>query len=1520
MSDHDVPGDLAPEQRALVALRRMRTQLDEMRAARSEPIAIVGMGCRFPGGGDDPEAFWRLLDEGIDAVSVVPRERWDADAYFDPDPATPGRIPSRWGGFLDGIDGFDPMFFGLSPREAALMDPQHRMLLEVTHEALEDAGTSVDEIAGSRTGVFVGIYNSDYMGLLIRETEAEMHTGTGTDAAFGAGRVAFVFDLKGPCLSINTQCSSSLVALHLAVQSLRSRETDRAIAGGVNVIIDPAVQVINARLGTLSPTGRCRTFDAEADGIVRGEGCGIVVLKRLSDALASGDRVFGLVRGTAVNQDGRSARLTAPSGSAQVELMRAALEQAGLAPEQVSYIQTHGTGTPLGDPIEVDALRRVYGAPRPAGETCALGSVKTNLGHLEAAAGIAGLITAVLALRHERIPPHLHFKALNPHISLEGSPFVIPVEGLPWSAGPEPRRAAVSAFGMSGTNAHLILEEPPEQGVASVSVDRPWHLLTLSAHSEPALEALADRWIERATAPDAASLADLAYSANTGRSPHTHRLTVVARTREELPEALGDGGDGGGGVPRKGRARSPRPKVAFLFTGQGAQHVGMGRQLYETSPTFRASLERSAEILRPRLEHPLLDVIFGTAPETGSIDDTAYAQPALVALEVALAEIWRAFGVEPDVVIGHSVGEYAAAHVAGAFSLEDALSLVAERGRLMSALPRDGAMWAIAAPEAEVLDALGELGGVVSVAAVNGPSDTVVSGESEAAERVARRFEGRGSLVRRLTVSHAFHSPLMDPMLDAFEGSARAVTLLEPRIPLVSNLTGGIADLALLGSTSYWRRHVREAVRFLDGVRHLEEMEVRQLVEIGPKPVLLGMAARCLPPGGQTSLPSLRQGQDDWRVLLESAGALWVEGAHLDRRGLDADYARRRVAIPTYPYQRERYWYRRTGGALRAQPERNALWERRWVPKPLERAKGKGRWLVSLDGNWRGADLALELASRGVDVLTAVPASGFARVSEHSFELDPGSKSDWAEVLAEAGPLDGVVHNFALDSRWRGAASADEVMESARDVLGSALGLAQAGQQLASPRPRFVFVTEGAHPLDSVAGADPVQTALWGFCMALRLEEPATWGGIVDLAPDLEGLGALADELLGPDGEDMVALRRDGRRVFRLAPATAEAVRELTIPEDATWLITGGMGALGFAITRMLVGLGVRRFVLTGRSAPNEAAEAVLRELRAMGAEIVVSLGDVANEADTASALAEAGPALHGIVHSAGILGTCPLRTEDWAHVSEVLAPKVAGGFHLDRLSRRSAPRLEHFILLSSAASTVGSVGDAAYGAANAWLDGLAHARRAEGLPAQTTCWSLWSGGGMGEHRAVERRFREVGVTPLSVERGLSTLRRVIESDVAELTIIDIDWQKYVDVLNLRSPLLSDVADLPAATAPSGISEQKGEIAGLELEALRRAEPAERASILAGWLTSAVALALGCRPGDIDPERSLNTMGLDSIVGLELQAAIETHLHVTVPVVTILDGPSVSDLTAHILEEMESGRPHVGASAPVPGD
>ncbi len=873
----------------------------------AEPIAVVGLGCRMPQA-PNVDALWDLLARGVNAVGEVPANRWSADDLFDPEIGARGKMNTRYGGFLEAVDAFDPAFFGISPREANEMDPQQRLLLEVTWQALEHGGIVPSSLAATRTAVYVGVGGSDYAHRgLLRDQHLDLinpYTGTGNAHSIAANRISYFLDLRGPSAAVDTACSSSLVAVHLACTSLRSGEADFALAGGVNVLLSPEVSIAFSHAHMLAADGRCKAFDASADGYVRGEGCGVVALKRLADARRDGNRIVAIIRGTAVNQDGRSNGLTAPNGLAQQAVVRAALASAGVRPSEVGFVEAHGTGTPLGDPIEIRALCTVLSEGRGADEVCAIGSIKTNIGHLETASGVAGLLKAILALDRQQIPAHLHLRELNPHLGLREG-FTIPRESRPWPRGQRPRLATVNSYGFGGTNACVVLEEAPIP--SPVPAHEGTHLLCLSARAPDALTALVADYAGALQARPDLDPHQVCVTAAVGREHFAaHRLVVLGRSVEALHDSLAATVAGKDSpAVLKGMAVSGRRRVAFLFSGQGAQYTGMGSELYAALPSYRDALDACARIADPLLGASLLSVMFDPA-QRERLDQTRFAQPALFAVGHALTNTWAAWGLRPDAVMGHSLGELLAATAAGVFSLEDALGLVCERARLMQALPAGGGMLAVAAPE-RVVGAFLRGFTSLALASLNGPDDVVVSGDLAELSALASTLREAGIASTPLNVSHAFHSRRMDPMLAALEERARQIPLAAPTIPLVSNVSGTLFPMRQAPSAEYFAQQVRSTVRFVDGLGTLAANKCTTILEIGPSAVLTDLGRRSGHGPREAYVPSLRPKQQ-MGSLLEAVAAVYARGLDLDWKAFYAGQARTPISLPTYRFERERYW------------------------------------------------------------------------------------------------------------------------------------------------------------------------------------------------------------------------------------------------------------------------------------------------------------------------------------------------------------------------------------------------------------------------------------------------------------------------------------------------------------------------------------------------------------------------------------------------------------------------------------
>jgi myxalamid-type polyketide synthase MxaE and MxaD len=900
---------------ALSTIRALKGRIEAIERSRHEDLAIVGIGCRLPGGARSPAELWTLLADGRDAITEVPPSRWPVDALHDPDPAAAGKMTLRHGGFVDGVEAFDAAFFGISPREAARIDPQQRMFLEVAWEAIEDAGIAADTLRGSDASVFVGANATDYLQLQLADAnDIDLYTTVGSANCIIANRLSYFLDLRGASLTIDTACSSSLVALHLACRELRARDSDVAIVGGVNVVVSPSVAIGHSKGLPVSPDGRCKTFDASADGYSRAEGVVAVVLKRLSDAQAARDRIWAVVRGSAVNQDGLTNGLTAPNGVSQRRVIRRALADARLQPERVALVECHGTGTVLGDPIEVEALDAIYGAASAEAGACAIGSVKTNIGHLEAGAGLAGLVKAALCVHHATIAPTVNFRQLNPELEIGDGRLLVATEAMPWPHAEGERCAAVSSFGAGGTNAHVVLASaPPEPEPAAAAADHGApSLVLISAATADAVAPMAAAY--RDLLAGAEALEPVARATAARRTHHEHRCAVVAATPAEAAARLDDWlrADAPTQV-LTGRASAPLGhKVAFVCPGQGAQHPGMGWDLLEHCPAFAESMQECDEAMRPWLGHSIIEAIPSIGPDSG----VAIVQPALFAISVSLAARLRSLGVTPDLVVGHSMGEVSAAHIAGVLSLADAVRITCRRSAMLARVAGRGAMLLVARGAAELAPLLEAHAELVSLAASNGPLSTVLSGDAGALEQIEAALAAVNVFARRVKVDVASHSPQVDPLLDDLLAELQDVAPRRGTVPIVSTVTGELCDGAQFDA-AYWVRNLRQPVRFSEATRLLLEHDAGAFVELGPHPVLSSAVEQTVEHAGREALalPMMRRDQPSLETSAEVFAALWASGhPAAPPQRLDEPVAA--VALPGYRWQHRPLWFRAPGAAV----------------------------------------------------------------------------------------------------------------------------------------------------------------------------------------------------------------------------------------------------------------------------------------------------------------------------------------------------------------------------------------------------------------------------------------------------------------------------------------------------------------------------------------------------------------------------------------------------------------------------
>jgi acyl transferase domain-containing protein len=1462
-------------------------------------VAIIGMGCRWPGGVSDTESFRKLLVEGRDAVAEIPCDRMNVKHYFDPRPATPGRMMTRWGGYLEGIHDFDAAFFGISPREAERLDPQQRLLLETAWEAIEDAGLDARTLEGSRTCVFIGQCTSDFEGRLFDDPEDvdfQMTTGSGRYAA--SGRISYFLGLRGPSLTIDTACSSSLAAVHLAARSIQTGDAVLALAGGVNLILQPHISIGYSQSLMMAPDGRCKFGDASGDGYVRSEGVGVVLLKPLDQALAAGDRIYAVIRGGALNNDGRSSgSLGTPSPVGQEELLTTAYEAAGVSPASVGYVEAHGTGTRVGDPVELGAIGKVLGRSRPAERALLVGSVKTNIGHTEGAAGVAGLMKAALAVQSGVIPASLHLKTPNPDIAWGSCS--IPAAETPWPDIPGPRLAGVSAFGIAGANAHLVLEEPPAAELQPEAPSPAASLLPLSAKSPDALRALAGSYAELLTAGAAPSLQAVAWNAAVRRTGLDQRAAFVAADRAAMVQALRDYASGGPAAG-EGTAGPLPPKVAFVFPGQGGQWIGMARQLMAEEPAFREAIERCDAAARPYIDWSIAGQL-AAAPESDGflLDRIDVVQPVLTAVSIAYAELLRAAGVTPHAVVGHSMGEVAAVYTAGAIDLDAAMQIICRRSALLHSVAGKGAMALVDLGLSDIKARLAGREDRVTVAVNNSPRSSVISGDPDAVQSVLDELAVEGVFCRLIKVDVASHSAQMEPLVAALVADLDGLSPRPSLLPVCSTVLGRAAE-GVEFDASYWGANLRRPVQFAEAVKCLIADGVSVFVECGPHPVLLHAVQQTAQAIGAENVVTLSTGDrhsTEYLALLKAVGGLWAEGAPIDWRAISP--AAPAVRLPLYPWQRERHWIATAEVSTAA------------TPRPrIDRGSGA----AALDGE-RATGQRLYVQGWAE---APAPTSISTPRREWVLLADEGGLADvLAELMAKEGMPCRIVAHAAVVESLEGAGVLDLRSLDAPGLTDGVHDLLQFVRGAKAPAVIWA-VTRRARAVDPAerAAIDITSAAIWGLGGALATEHGDVWGGCIDLDPAppvaMVASALLAHLKTGQRGD--VALGGDRRMQPRLRPMQEKdaAATSITLRPDASYLVTGGLGAVGLQMARWMVEQGARRLVIFGRTPLPERglwrdsdapAVAAVRSLEAMGVSVAYGAVDVSDEAAVAAWLAayeaQNWPPIRGVVHAAGAADERLTGAMDVAATAAVLGGKAQGALNLDRL----LPDLEIFVLVSSMAAVLPSPGQSAYAAANAALDALALRRRGRGQSALSVGWGPWIGLGMMSGELGRARFEQLqlqGIQGLDADAATGLLPQLIESAEPHVIVLPTDWAA------LRAAHPGRDLALFSELLPSAVHRT--------LAAMT--DPAERRQRMEEDVREAVSRVLKLPVARIAARKPLGDMGLTSLLAMELRNRLEGLVGRPLSATLAFNYPTVETLVEFLSGE-DMARPKQSAPTAV---
>lgn len=1335
-------------------------------------IAIVGMAARFPKS-RSAEEFWKNLNAGVECISFFSREKMMQHGATAEMLARPAMV--RAAALLDDIDLFDADFFGYSPAEAQTIDPQHRLFLESAWVALEDAGYVPSRFPGL-IGVYAGTgFNSYLMRLLssgsLPASADGMQITLGNDKDYLTTRISYKLNLRGPSVCVQTACSTSLAAVHMACQGLIEHECDMALAGGVSIRCPQPMFYHYQQGSILSPDGHCRTFDARAEGTVFGNGLGIVVLKRYEEALRDGDHIYALIRGSAMNNDGSlKVGYTAPSVEGQTQVITRALAAAGIEADSISYVETHGTGTRLGDPIEITALKQALGQRKHRG-SCILGSVKTNIGHLDTAAGVAGLIKTTLALKNKAIPPTLHFDTANPELHLEDSPFRIQQRSTPWHVDSHPRRAGVSSFGIGGTNVHVVLEEAPEQ--RQHEPRRQWQLLTLSARTQPALDEVCARFAAHLRSNPGINLADVAYTTQVGRETFPYRCTVVAGSVDEASEVLQHGGF----PPVQPVNPSIKPSTVFMFPGQGDQHVNMAKSIYKTEPVFRDCVDQCSNLLRRHVGRDIRELLYPSARQqdsaTNELEQTAWTQPALFVIEYALARLWMEWGIQPAAMIGHSLGEFVAACLAEVFSLEDALALVAERGRLMQQMPR-GSMLAVALPESEFQ----ALPVSVSVAAVNAPHLCVLAGPTEAIQNLKSRFETQKISCRLLRTSHAYHSMMMEGVMEPFQRAVERVKLAPPKLPYISCVTGHWIRAEQAVSPAYWAEQMRSTVRFSNGLSAVASMPNSVLLEVGPRRSLCKIVQQHrfsnLYGAPIATLSDLENdGKTDSQALLATLGELWMRNGDIQWGRFHAGEQRQRVSLPSYPFQRRRFWFddsppvsatENLRPALAQSGTKQSLYYRpSWkLSAPARLAPdaavmhAEGAWLVMEDSSGLATAVAEKLQHSKQRVITVKAGSQFERKDESTFTVVPGNDDDLKRLftaLREHGLFPHTIVHCALMSHEASAPAFDSDTSLYADFEVLMRLAAEAGSFCQSALRLFV-IGDQIHSITGEEVIDPLKSSVLGVCRVAPLEIPDLACSCIDVvvpksSSEFQPLATLLVEEMSHESSSIVVAYRHGRRwelFFDPLIMPDDTPPTPVFREHGVYLITGGLGGLGAEIALSLATKFRARLALIGRTALPSRAQwpawlqehghddatsrkiVKIQSMEEAGAEVLALTADVTSREQMEAAvlaIRDTFGEIHGALHLAGVPGGGLLQTRTRAAALQVLAPKVQGTLILDDVLRDQ--KCDFIALFSSTLGVAGAIGQSDYCAANAFLDAFAHSRVQPGAtPVIAVDWDGW--------------------------------------------------------------------------------------------------------------------------------------------------------------------------------------------------